>query len=131
MHAWQKYPELFRHSTSSRSRLLSDARAQFPWVPDDYWEFVEKVGYGQMVGLVFYEGPVQLRDLGLTDAPQDYAAVADDMAGGFYGFVSERNGVVALETTGWVQDPLDQTFDDFLTELAEGIAQQPKPGNPG
>jgi hypothetical protein len=121
MHAWQKYPELFRHSKSASPRLLSDARAEFPWVPGDYWAFVENVGYGQMVGLVFYEGPVQLGDLGLTDAPHDYAAVADDMSGGYYGFVSETKGVVALETTGWVQDLLGQTFDDFLTELAEEL----------
>lgn len=38
--------------------------------------------------------------------------------GAFYGFSGEGHEVVALDSHGWVLDPLAQSFEEFLADMA-------------
>jgi hypothetical protein len=114
MRIWKKHSDRFENGSTARPAIV----AAHPHVPREYWEFLQDVGIGEFVGLCFYEGVVLLGELGLTEAPTDYLAFADDMAGAFYGFSGEGHEVVALDSHGWVLDPLAQSFEQFLADMA-------------
>lgn len=119
MRIWKERNEEFEGGTKPRTTILSANRAAFVHVPPVYWEFVGDVGYGEFVGLRFYEGVTALADLGLSEAPATFAAFADDMAGTYYGFLDGGADVCALDSHGWICDPLGQDLEAFLAELLE------------
>jgi hypothetical protein len=121
MRIWKKHSDLFENGTPARPAIIAADAAAHPHVPIEYWEFLQDVGIGELVGLSFYEGVVVLGQLGLTEAPTDFLAFADDMAGAFYGFLEKGREVVVLDSHGWLQDPLGQTFEEFLADMAADV----------
>lgn len=118
MRVWEKHSHLFESGATVRPAISAANVAAHPDVPGEYREFSRDVGRGVFVGLQFYEGVVVLGALGLTEAPTDFLAFADDMNGTYYGFLESRSEVVALDSHGWVLEPLGQSFEAFLADIA-------------
>ena len=45
------------------SEALDQIRSNFGFLPDEYVQFLVDVGWGEVAGLMFYSGPVELHEI--------------------------------------------------------------------
>lgn len=94
--------------------MVRACRERYAWLPEDYWDLLSNVGYGELAWLYFYEGPCEPTALGLLNSPAGFVAFADDMSGCFFGFQDGSSTVVALDSADWAPVDTAQTFREFL-----------------
>lgn len=72
------------------SETLGRIRAEFGFLPDEYVQFLAHVGWGEVAGVMFYSGPIDLQELFGKDTSETSAEIfliGDDMAGGHLGYM--------------------------------------------
>jgi len=123
MRVWNKHALHFENGVAARQAITDLNIAAHPSVPAEYWAFLREVGRGHFVGLQFYEGVMRLSEQGLTDAPTNFLAFADDMAGAYYGFLVPGDEVVVVDSHGWVPSALGQSFEAFLADCVSSASR--------
>lgn len=76
------------------SEALDQIRSNFGFLPDEYVQFLVDVGWGEVAGLMFYSGPVELHEIfdrETAEASAKIVLIGDDMAGGHLGYVKVGN----------------------------------------
>ncbi len=92
-------------------------RSRYPWLPDEYLEFLRDIGAGEIgeSSLMLYESPVPAKTIFGHDAIPGVLAIGDDFQGYVYGYSpSADSSIVEIEPDGFTLDVVASSFDDFI-----------------
>ena len=109
-------------ATPISDEQVASIRRKYPFLPYEYLSLLAEVGRGEVCGLTFYSGPIELSDVfdeaTVKDSPR-IVLVADDLAGGHLGYC-QVNGHWALVFFDHTDLPTadlepESSLADFLT----------------
>lgn len=115
---WDSYK--YGQGTRVDDQGIEQMKSEYPWLPQDYLDYLAQVGWGESCGVMFYSRPTTFADMGVVQGPSDFVAIADDMAGFHYGFVrSMGDRVIGVDSTDWMIEDQEVRFRDLMEELYE------------
>lgn len=104
-----------------RPHVIQAARQRWHQLPDAYWTFLA-AGFGERLGLLFYEGPTAMASF-VARAPTRLVAFADDFAGAQVCF---DKGSGAQVFTFDVSDGEDAVCTESFEQLVSTLENVPQ-----
>lgn len=109
-------PALTSHDPSETARIT----AQFPGVPNDYPQFLQRIGSGEIGGgqYTLYGGLIPPEEI-YGDLPPELEHLVlfgDDMQGYCAGFDTRTWQVVEVDPTTMELNPVADTFEQFIRQ---------------
>ena len=100
----------------SRTQVES-LRAECPWLPTEYFVYIETVGWGEAdSGRMVYSGPVVPSSIyGARFAKSRIVLLGDDMQGYCFGFDPDSKRLGEISDSGeWQPWPEQRSFTDYV-----------------
>ena len=99
------------------SSRVDAIRSRYPWLPDEYLEFLRDVGAGEIgeSSLMVYDSPVPAETIFGHDTIPGVLAIGDDFQGYVFGYSPSAGGsIVEIEPGGFTLDVVALSFADFI-----------------